>query len=147
MPRPVVKTSANMRLMYRNDGSAFIIVVFVVALLAAVVMGMLQINTEEIQIMRNQIYAAEALAIAEAGLNDALAEIRIDSGWVTGFADKAFSDGSYTVTVGGSLPNLTITSTGTSSQGFVGRLDAVVTVGAISPHTIRIDSFRINREE
>lgn len=147
MIKPVVNIGTNMRLMYRNDGSAFIIVVFVVALLAAVVMGMLQINTEEIQIMRNQIYAAEALSIAEAGLNDAFAEIRIDSGWDTGFTDKVFSDGSYTVTVGGALPNLTITSTGTSSQGFVGRLDADVTVGAVSPHTISIDSFRINREE
>ena len=48
--------------------------VFVVALLSAMVMGMLQINVEEIRIMHNQIRAAEALAVAEAGLNDALAE-------------------------------------------------------------------------
>jgi Tfp pilus assembly protein PilX len=129
---------------FRHRGSALILVIFIIALLAAVVMGMLQINTEEIQIMRNQIYAADALAIAEAGLNDAFSEIRADSSWHTGFTDKAFNGGSYTVTLGGASPSLTITSTGTSSQGFVGRVEADITVGASSPHIIRIDSLRFN---
>jgi Tfp pilus assembly protein PilX len=129
---------------FRHKGSALILTVFVVALLAAVVMGMLQINTEEIQVMRNQIYAAEALATAEAGLNDAFSEIRADISWNAGFTDKAFNGGSYTVSVGGVLPNLTVTSTGTSSRGFVGRVDANITVGASSPHIIRIDSLSFN---
>ena len=129
---------------FRHKGSALILAVFVVALLAAVVMGMLQINTEEIQVMRNQIYAAEALATAEAGLNDAFSEIRVDISWNAGFTDKAFNGGSYTVSVGGVLPNLTVTSAGTSSRGFVGRVDANITVGASSPHIIRIDSLRFN---
>jgi len=129
---------------FGHKGSALVLTIFVVALLAAVVMGMLQINTEEIQIMRNQIYAAEAMGIAEAGLNDAFYEIRADISWNAGFTDKAFNDGSYTVIVGGSAPNITITSTGTSSQGFVSRVDAEVTVGTTSPHIIRIDSLRFN---
>lgn len=139
-----MKENIKNRLDRRNHGSAFIIVVFVVALLAAVVMGMLQINTEEIQIMRNQIYAADAFAVAEAGLNDAFYEIRSNISWNAGFTDKAFNGGSYTVGVGGSAPSLTITSTGTSSQGFVGRLEADITVGTSSPHIIRIDSLRFN---
>ena len=125
-------------------GTALILAIFIIALLAAVVMGMLQINTEEIQVMRNQICAAEALATAEAGLNDAFAEIRADISWNAGFTDKAFNGGSYTVTVGGAPPNLMITSSGTSSQSFVGRVDADITVGAGSPHIIRIDSLRFN---
>jgi len=129
---------------YRNRGSALILAIFIIALLAAVVMGMLQINTEEIQVMRNQIYAADALTIAEAGLNDAFSEIRADSSWNAGFTDKAFNGGSYTVTVGGVSPSLTITSSGISSQGFVGRVEAEVTVGTSSPHIIRIDSLRFN---
>jgi len=110
-----------------------LITIFAVALLSAITIGILQMNTEEIQLMRNQIRAAEALAIAEAGLNDAFAEIRADSTWTTGFTDKSFNGGSYTVTVTGSLPNLTITSTGTSSQGFVARIEADITVGSSSP--------------
>jgi len=133
-----------MRLMFRNKGSAFLLVVFVIALLAAVVMGMLQINTEEIQIMRNQISAAEALATAEAGLNDALFEIRADSSWSTGFTDKAFNGGIYTVAVGGSVPALTITSTGTSSQGFVCQVQVQLVVKSVSPFSMRIDNYKIN---
>ena len=118
--------------------------IFVIALLAVLTMGILQMNTEEIQLMQNQIYAAWALATAEAGLNDAFAEMRTDSSWTTGFIDKAFNDDTYTVTVAGTLPNRTIVSTGTSSQGFVARAEADITVGSNSPYIIRIDNLRIN---
>lgn len=114
--------------------------VFVIALLSALVMGMLQMNTEEIQLVANQINAAKAIATAEAGLNDALAEIRADSSWSAGFTDKAFGGGSYTVAVSGS----TLTSTGTSAQGFVARVEADITVGSSSPYVVRIDNLRIN---
>lgn len=128
----------------RHKGTVVLISVFVVALLSAVVIGMVQMITEEVQVMRNQVYAGEAVAVAEAGLNDAFAEIRVDSGWNVGFTDKAFNGGSYTVTVTGSVPNLTIESTGTSAQGFVARVAADTTIGASSPHIIRIDELRIN---
>ena len=126
------------------NGSALLITIFATVLLSAITIGILQINTEEIQLMQNQINAAEALAIAEAGLNDAFSELRLDSSWNSGFSSKAFDNGSYTVTVSGTLPNLTITSTGNSGQGFVARVEADVTVGGTSPYIIRIDSMRIN---
>ena len=133
-----------MKARLRNNGSVLLITIFMVALLSAITIGILQINTEEIQLMRNQIRAAEALATAEAGLNDAFAELRADSTWTTGFTNKAFNDDSYTVTVTGSLPNLTITSIGTSSQGFVAKVEADITVGSSSPYVIAIDNLRIN---
>jgi Tfp pilus assembly protein PilX len=126
------------------NGSVLLVTIFIVALFSAVVIGMLQINTEEIQIMRNQIYAAQALAIAEAGLNDAFSELRADSSWDSGFSDKVFDDGSYTVTVSGSLPNLTVESTGTSSQSFAARVSADITVGSSSPHILSINNLRVN---
>lgn len=146
-----------MKMRIKNNGSVFLITVFIIALLAALTMGILQVVTEEVQLMRNQIYAAEALAIAEAGLNDAFAEIRYDDNWDDGFEDKPFLchspqpsypqviGGSYTVIVTDeSLPNMTIESTGTSSQGFVARVAADITVGSSSPYIIRIDELRIN---
>lgn len=120
------------------------ITIFATALLSAITIGILQINTEEIQLMRNQIYAAEALAIAEAGLNDAFSELRVDMNWDSGFSNKVFDDDSYTVTVSGTLPNLTITSTGTSSHGFVVRVEADIAVGSISPYIIGINSLKVN---
>jgi Tfp pilus assembly protein PilX len=129
-----------MKVTMKNDGSVLLMTVFVIAFLSALVMGMLQMNTEEIQIVRNQIFAAEALAAAEAGLNDVLSELRTDPNWNAGFTDKAFSGGSYTVDVN----NSTITSTGTSSQGFVARVEADITIASTSPYVIRIDHLRIN---
>jgi Tfp pilus assembly protein PilX len=127
-----------------HNGSALLITIFITALLSAITIGILQMNTEEIQLMRNQIFAAKAEAIAEAGLNDAFCELRTDSSWNSGFTDKVFDGGSYTVTVSGSLPNLTITSTGTSSQGFVAKVEADITARSTSPYIIRIDQLRIN---
>lgn len=133
-----------MRQIFGHNGSAFLIVVFVVALLAAVVMGMLQINTEEIQIVRNQIFAARARALAEAGLAETMYIIRQDvGGWETGFTKNLFG-GSYTVTVNGTKPDLTIESTATSAEGFIYKVQADLVVGDISPYAIRIDNFRIN---
>jgi len=135
-----------MKAQRNNNGSVLLITIFAIALLSVLVMGMLQMNTEEIQLMQNQVWAAQALAIAEAGLNDALAEIRVDYEWDEGFEDKSFVGGSYSVEVEGDLPNLTIESEGTSSQGFVARVAADITVDTSdsSDYTIRIDSLRIN---
>ncbi len=126
------------------NGSVLLITIFVTALLSAITIGILQMNTEEIQLMRNQIRAAEALAIAEAGLNDAFSELRVNSSWNSGFSSKAFDGGSYTVTVSGTLPDLEIESTGTTAQGFVARAEADIIVGSTNPYIIRIDSLRIN---
>ncbi len=131
--------------MYGNEnkqhGSVLILVVFVAALLSTVVMGIVGMNTEEIQVMQNHVFAAQAQATAEAGLNDALAEIRNNATWTDGFTDKGFGSGVYTVTV----TNGTIASTGTSEQGYVAKVSADVTIASIGPpHTIRIDTLRVN---
>jgi type II secretory pathway component PulK len=128
----------------RNKGSVLLMTIFVIALVSALVMGILQVSTEEIKLMQNQVYAAGALAIAEAGLNDAFAQIRSDRDWDDGFDNKSFEGGRYAVDVTGTLPNLTIESRGTSSQGFVANLEANVTVSDDYPYIIRIDSLRIN---
>ncbi len=122
-----------------DAGSVLLIVVLLVALLAAVVMGHLQINTEEIQLVRNHTGGAEALALAEAGLNDALAQLRQDAGWNAGFVNKPFASGSYTVVVDGA----TVTSTAVTSRGFVAKMEAEVTKEPSG--RVEIVKLRINR--
>ncbi len=124
-----------------DNGTALLMVVFAIALMTILVTGMLQINTEELQIVHNQIRAAEALATAQAGIDSALAQIREDSGWSEGFTDEQFNGGSYTVAVDGS----TITSAGTTAHGFVARVEADVTIGHDSPYVVRIDHLRVNQ--
>jgi hypothetical protein len=122
-------------------GSVLLVVVLLVALLATVVMGHLQINTEEIQLVQNHTGGVEAVAIAEAGLNDALARLRQDADWRAGVADQPFGSGTYTVTVNGS----TVTSTAVTSRGFVAKVEAEVTKSAGgSGGSVQIDRWRIN---
>lgn len=124
-----------------NRGVVLLMVVFIIALVSGIVVGMLQLNTEDIQIMRNHIHAAEVLAIAEAGLEEALSHLRADAGWNAGFANKAFAGGTYSVTVEPSR----VTSVATSSAGFVARVQADVTIGADGPpHEVAIDRIRVN---
>lgn len=117
-------------------------VVFVVALFSTAVMGILQINTEEVQLMQNHVYMAEAQAIAEAGLNDALAQLRQESAWIDGFTDKAFASGTYSVSVDGR----TVTSVGTTRQGFVSSIEADLSLsqGGDGTYDIAITAMRVN---
>jgi hypothetical protein len=132
-----------MKKKWNRTGSVLLVVVFAIALLTTLVTGMLQMNTEELMLMQNQVNAAETLAIANAGLNDALVELRNDSSWNTGFTDKTFFDGTYTVTVSGILPSLTVEST-CLLNGFTARVAADLSVSFATPHLIRIDQFRVN---
>jgi Tfp pilus assembly protein PilX len=122
-------------------GSVLLVVVLLVALLAAVVIGHLQINTEEIQLVQNHAGGVEALALAEAGLNDALARLRQDPGWSAGVTDRPLGSGAYTVTVHGA----TITSMAVTSRGFVAKVQAEVTESCDgSGGSVQIGQWRIN---
>lgn len=128
-----------------HRGSAMIMAVFMIALAAALVMGMLQLNTEQVMLLRNQIGLTRAGAVAEAGLNDALAQLRSDIDWNDGFADKPFDAGHYTVTVTGTAPRLEVTSVGRTDRNFCVRLEAQVFTEDVSPpYRIRIEQLRIN---
>jgi hypothetical protein len=103
---------------------------------------MLEITTEEVQLVQNHIYAAQALATAEAGLNDAFAELRANPAWNAGFTDKPFDRGAYSVAVNGSI----LRATGTTSRGYVATMEAQVTVAPDGPpHMVTIDRLRINQ--
>lgn len=123
-------------------GTVLLVVVFAAALMAVLVSGMLQTNVDDILITQNQIGAAQALAVAEAGLNDAMAELRADSSWQAGFSDKSFpGGGDYTVVIQDSQ----ITSTGRSADGYTATVVADVRVSrADPPHRVSIESVRVN---
>ena len=50
-------------------------------------------------IAANQVGGAQSVYVAEAGVSDALWKLRSDGTWRTGFTDKTFGPGSYTVTL------------------------------------------------
>ncbi len=128
----------------RQSGSVMLMVIFAIALLTALVAGMLSVNTDEIQLMQNQLFATQAQAIAEAGVDDAFSQLRNDAAWSDGYTDKVFHDGSYSVTVAGVFPNLTVESLAMGPYSFRSRIAADVTLAGSGPFTIRIDELRIN---
>jgi predicted PurR-regulated permease PerM len=142
-PAEVYGRERIMKKIRKNKGSVILVVVFAAALLSAITIGILQLNTEEIQLMQNQSGATEAMATAEAGLNDAFS--RIYQGNDPNIAGQAFNGGSYSVNAGASsVSDLLITATGVSSQGFTAKIEADVTIGSSSPYIVRIDRLRIN---
>jgi Tfp pilus assembly protein PilX len=132
-----------------KKGSVLLVSVFVSALFGAMIVGMMQLNTEEAMLTSNYIEITKAIAIAEAGLNDAYYEIRQNNAWTTGFTNKSFGSGTYTVTVTSSfapypLKYRKLVSTGTTGAGYKARVDADIIVGASAPYSIRIIEVRIN---
>ena len=132
----------------KNNGSVFIMSVFVIAMLSTLVTGMLKVTSTDIQLVRNQIWASQALALAEGGLNAAMAELREDPTWQTGLDNMAvpaienFTGGEYNVEIDGG--QISITATVDSWQGYTATIQADVTVSSDEPHIVRIDEYRIN---
>jgi Tfp pilus assembly protein PilX len=126
--------------LHSSRGTVLVMVVFVTALLSAVVIGMLQIDTEDIQIAENQLHTAQAMATAEAGLNAALAQLRA-KGSVGNIAETSFNQGTYSVSVNGS----SITATGRTADGYAAKVTAAVTVHASgSLYAVDINTFKVN---
>jgi len=146
-----VQVDVFMKAKQKNSGVVLLIVVFVIALLAVTVIGILQINTDEIQLIDSQVHAAQTLAIAEAGLNDALYQLRQDRNWTGGAAGKTtdFANGSYTITAKSGLVGSDITSIATLKPplaSFRAEIRALVTIqdAPLPPYIIRIDNLMVN---
>jgi len=137
-----------MKLKFKNNGSVFLIVTFVIALLAMVAMGILQMNTQEIQLVQHRLFAAQALAAAEAGLNEAMAEIRQDSSWHRKLPNVppsgSVGKGSYKIR--GDGDKLIITGTVTDWLNYTAKVEAEVTISNDQPCIIRIDKYIVNEQ-
>ncbi len=130
-------------------GTAVIIVVFAIALMTVLVVGILQLNTEELQMMQNQVSAAQARYIAEAGINRAFAELRNDRNWDDGFSSVNFENqGTYSVSVIDPSPaassDIRIASTAKSDAGFIATMNADISMSWDAPYRIRIDTLQVN---
>ncbi|OHB54559.1 MAG: hypothetical protein A2Y07_00410 [Planctomycetes bacterium GWF2_50_10] len=130
-----------------KTGSVMLITIFVIAVIAVLISGMLAVSTEHLQLWNNQLYSTQAMQVAEAGLNDAMASLRSDPNWNTGFTGKTFWIGSYTVDVNNTdLPTIVIKSVGTAN-GYTANMIAKATIAQSSPRIIRIDNLRVNSYE
>ena len=107
---------------HKRRGAVLLLVLFLMAMTAPIVGLLLDAHTTHIRATHNHIGGMTALYVAEAGVQDALAELHADPTWRDGFTDKTFASGiahSYTVTVeniGGG--DIRVTSTGQTAGGY-----------------------------
>ena len=118
-----------------NKGSTLILNALIMTVFAMTAVIVYAAAKSSVTAVVHDAREVEAQAIAEAGLEDAMHSIYMDPSWRTGFIQKTFGAGYYTVTLTTSI--LTppfITSTGYSSSLLLtGR--AVKTVGAQVEYT------------
>ncbi len=76
-----------------RTGSVLLITVFLIAFSALLVGGLLHALASDLQILRNHLYSTKALYVADAGIEDAIAALRSDYTWDSGFTQKTFPAG------------------------------------------------------
>ena len=111
-------------------GAILLVILFLMALTAPLLCTAFEGQAMGLRCVHNDISARNALYIAEAGVNDAIAQILLDPSWRTGFSNKEFPAGSghtYTVTVQDTTDNkIRITSTSQTADGFSRTITAII---------------------
>lgn len=79
-------------------------------ILLALGLSYMRTSGHNTMITRNDGDAEKAFYIMEAGIQDAIAQLNQNPSWTTGFNNKAFENGSYTVSIQTVSPNKEITS-------------------------------------
>jgi len=94
-----------------NDGSALLIALALMLLVSAVGIITVDSANTDIELSYNQLHEEQAFYVAEAGAKQALWKLNDDNAWRTGYADRSFGDGAYTVTMTDSLDDVTLFDT------------------------------------
>ena len=85
---------------YKDEsGAALVIAMILMLALVVFTLSAFELLTASVQISGNHKNDSQALYVADAGIEDAIYQLRLDRNWNTGFTDKDFSGNSYTVSV------------------------------------------------
>ena len=71
---------------YRARGAALMIAIFAMVIVSGLVVIALDVATTDMAITRNTLSLSKALYVADAGVQHALAMLRADRAWRTGFS-------------------------------------------------------------
>lgn len=105
----------------RRRAAALIICIFTMVIVSSMVVLIFEVEATEMAITRNQLDLSRALYAADAGIQHALAMLRSDRTWRSGFPSPGVvfppgSNSSYVVTVAdGGGGELIVTSTGAAA--------------------------------
>jgi Tfp pilus assembly protein PilX len=82
-----------------ENGTTLVISLVALVVVSILMAGIYSVTRAMVRESVYQMKLAQAQAIAEAGLEDALLQLRLNPDWRTGFTNKTFGSGAYTVTV------------------------------------------------
>ncbi|MEK7298880.1 MAG: hypothetical protein AAB066_03225 [Candidatus Margulisiibacteriota bacterium] len=133
----------------RSTGSVLVMAVFLIGMVTILVSAHALVINTDLQIVKNVIYTNEARNVAEAGIEDAISELRNNYLWQAGFSDKAFpinATSTYTVTVLNNYPSITLDSVGNVLGQYQCHIRVqLIVMGAplAAPYAIRVDRWEI----
>lgn len=124
-----------------TKGFVLVVTIFAASILATLVIGMANLSTVDLSLIKNHLYSLQAYYIAEAGVADAIDRIQNQGTLATTDWEEFFpaSPDKYTIAVAQG-PTTVITSTGlAATANFSRELQVEVTVsGSSSPYTVSI---------
>jgi Tfp pilus assembly protein PilX len=129
----------------RKKGFILVLTLFISLILAVLVIAFLNMSSIDLNLVKNHMYSLKAYYIAEAGVADAINQIRLngplaDTQWQASFPSG--SSDTYTVSV--SQSSSVITSAGIAyTANFSRTLEVKVNVsGGSSPYTVSINQWK-----
>ena len=112
---------------YGQNGFMLVVVLMVISLLTALSVSMLLAGQwEGVQGTKDVAYL-QAFNLAEAGLERAVWELRMDPTWTTGWTDESLGNGTYSVTVA-EAPDIGDSWLRISATGVVGEITKTLTL-------------------
>lgn len=139
-----MKRNNNIHTKKREQGFVLVLTLFAALIMSALIIALVNIQTIDLNLIKNNMSSKKAYYIAEAGIADAINEIRTngmveDTQWQKNFPLDTSAD-SYSVAV--SQRGLFITSTGHAAASNFSRTLEVTLIDVISPHLVAVDQFK-----
>lgn len=101
----------SLKIFKNSEGTALLITLALIALLTGVVLMSADRSSTDIELSYNQLHEEQSFYIAEAGMERAVAVIKNNQNWRTGFANEPLGDGLYSVAVVDSTTNPALSDT------------------------------------
>ena len=129
----------------RREGFVLVLTLFAALILATLIIAFLNITAIDLNLVKNYMCSAKAYYIAEAGVADAINQIRLNGPLADTQWEETFPSGSsdtYNVSV--SQSSTVITSTGlASASNFSRALEVTVSIsGSLSPYKVSINQWK-----
>ena len=129
----------------RREGFVLVLTLFTILILATLVIGFINISAIDLNLVKNHMCSSKAYYIAEAGVADAINQMRLngslaDTQWQETFPSSTSS--TYNVSV--SQNSTVITSTGlAATSNFSRTLEVQVNLtGSLSPYKVSINQWK-----